>query len=94
MPDGVGALVEKLEDDSTTVTLVNTDQVTGRRVIIQGGAYAEHRFESVSINGEKIDVDSTCFTVELAPGAGATLTVETKRYASQPTFAYPWDRRG
>ena len=92
MPDGVGALVEKLEADSTTVTLVNTDQVSSRRVIVQGGAYAEHRFGSVSINDEQIAVDGTSFAVELAPGAGATLKIETQRYASQPSFAFPWDR--
>jgi len=92
MPDGVGALVEKLEADSTTVTLVNTDQVSGRRVIVQGGAYAEHRFDSVSVNGEQIDVNGTSFAVELAPGAGATLKIGTQRYASQPSFAFPWDR--
>jgi hypothetical protein len=92
MPDGVGALVEKLEADSTTVTLVNTDQVSSRRVIVQGGAYAEHRFGSVSINDEQIAVDDTSFAVELAPGAGATLKIETQRYASQPSFAFPWDR--
>ena len=85
-------LVEKLEADSTTVTLVNTDQVAGRRVIVQGGAYAEHRFDSVSVNGERIDVDGASFAVELAPGAGATLKIGTQRYANQPSFAFPWDR--
>ena len=94
MPEGVGALVEKLEDTSTTVTLVNTDQVSARRVIVQGGAYAEHRFDAVTINGEKVDVDGTWFAVDLAPGSGATLQIDTQRYASQPTFAFPWDRRG
>ena len=93
MPEGVGALVEKMEADSTTVTLVNTDQVAGRRVIIQGGAYAEHRFDSVTINDEVVQVDGTSFAVELAPGAGATLKIGTQRYTSQPTFAFPWDRR-
>ena len=94
MPEGVGALVEKLEADSTTVTLVNTDQVAGRRVIVQGGAYAEHLFDSVTINDEVVDVNGTSFAVELAPGAGATLKIGTQRYASQPSFAFPWDRQG
>jgi len=94
MPEGVAALVEKMEADSTTVTLVNTDQVAGRRVIVQGGAYAEHRFDTVTINDEVVQVDGTSFAVGLAPGAGATLKIGTQRYASQPTFAFPWDRRG
>jgi hypothetical protein len=93
MPEGVGALVEKLEDDSTTVTLVNTDPVAGRRVIVQGGAYAEHRFTQVRIDGRAAAVDGTWFAVDLAPGAGARLEIGTQRYASPPTFAFPWDRR-
>jgi hypothetical protein len=93
MPDGVGALVEKLEADSTTVTLVNTDQVESRQVVVQGGAYAEHQFDDVTINGEPFKIDATSFVVELAPGAGATLRIGTQRYASQPTFAFPWDRK-
>ena len=35
MPEGVGALVEKLEADSMTVTLVNTDPTASRDVVIQ-----------------------------------------------------------
>ena len=93
MPEGVGALVEKLEADSTTVTLVNTDQVAGRQVVVQGGAYAEHHFDKVTVDGEVVDVDATSFAVELAPGAGATLEIGTQRYTSQPSFAFPWDRR-
>jgi hypothetical protein len=93
MPDGVGALVEKLEADSTTVTLVNTDQVSSRQVVVQGGAYAEHHFGTVRIGDEAFEVDATSFAVELAPGAGATLRIDTQRYATQPTFAFPWDRR-
>ena len=93
MPEGVGALVEKLEAGSTTVTLVNTDQVEGREVVVQGGAYAEHRFDSVTIDGEVSRVDATSFAVRLAPGAGARLEIATRRYASPPTFAFPWDRK-
>lgn len=92
MPEGVGALIENLGADSTTVTLVNTDQVAGREVIVQGGAYAEHCFDKVTIDGKETKVDGTSFAVQLAPGAGATLEIATQRYASQPTFAFPWDR--
>jgi hypothetical protein len=36
------------------------------------------------------DVDHPHFTVRLAPGAGTRLTLRLKRYANQPTFAFPW----
>lgn len=46
MPEGCAALVEKLEADSTTVTLINTDQLHSRIVTIQAGGYGEHEFTS------------------------------------------------
>ena len=92
MPEGVGALVEKLEDESMVLTLVNTDPVEGKDVVVQGGAYAEHQFASVKVGGKETTVDDSSFVVELAPGAGATLEIEMKRYANGVTFAVPWDR--
>ena len=94
MPEGVGALVEKLEDESTTVTLVNTDQVNAREVVVQGGAYAEHGFGSVRVgeDSEEVDLEGSAFAVRLAPGAGAKLEIATRRYSAVPTFAFPWDR--
>lgn len=46
LPDGCAALVEKLEADSTTVTLINTDQLHSRTLTIQAGGYGEHQFTS------------------------------------------------
>ena len=37
-----------------------------------------------------VDVDHTHFAVRLAPGAGTRLTLGMKRYANQPTLAFPW----
>lgn len=92
MPEGVGALVERLGADSMTLTLVNTDPVAGREVIVQGGAYAEHQFTSVRVGGKETAIDDSAFAVELAPGAGETLEIGMRRYANGPTFAFPWDR--
>jgi len=35
---------------------------------------------------------SKAFTVQLAPGAGAKVTLVMKRYANPPTAKFPWDR--
>ena len=43
------ALVEKLEADAATLTLVNTNPVEARTVVVQAGGYGEHRFDSVEI---------------------------------------------
>ncbi|TAK24563.1 MAG: hypothetical protein EPO26_04910 [Chloroflexota bacterium] len=38
----------------------------------------------------EVSVDHSHFTVRLAPGAGTRLTIALRRYANQPTFAFPW----
>ena len=93
IPQDVAALVEKLSADSVTVTLVNTNQLEAREVVLQGGAYAEHQFGRVSVaGGENMQVDNSAFSMRLAPGCGTKLEIETARYANKPTMSFPWDR--
>ena len=92
MPEDVAALVEELHDDSATVTLVNTNQVSSRTVIVQGGAYGEHQIVEVKDGSESTPVDAASFMVRLEPGCGRTLCVAMKRYANRPSFAFPWER--
>ncbi len=92
LPEDVGALVEKLGPDSATVTLVNTNQIAPREVVVQAGGYGEHRFEAVTIAGQKTAFQGPVLTVRLEPGAGAKLEFQMTRYANKPTFAFPWDR--
>jgi hypothetical protein len=92
LPEDVGALVEKLDADAATLSLVNTNPVEERTVIVQGGAYGEHLIRSAGVEGgTPVDVGSRVFTVRLKPGAGARLRVGMTRYANSPTFAFPWD---
>jgi hypothetical protein len=93
LPEDVGALVSELTDTSTTVTFVNLNKTEPRTFIVQGGAYAEHRIESVTCNGKTVTFNSTSFTITLAPGAGDTLTLQMKRYAEDPTELFPWDQK-
>jgi len=92
IPEDVGALVEKLTGDSVTVTLVNMNQVEPRTVLVQAGGYAEHQFNSATVNGKTTPIDNAYVTVQLSPGAGARVEFQMKRYANQPTYAQPWDR--
>ncbi len=92
IPPDVGALVEKLAADSVTLTLVNTNPVQPREVIVQAGAYAEHRFTRVEWNGRSVPVNATAFTVKLAPGCGARLRIGMQRYVNRPTLRFPWQR--
>ena len=86
----MGALVSEMTDTTTVVTLVNTDASSPRTVVVQGGAYGEHRIESVESGGKISTVNASSVTVRLAAGAGATLTIGMKRYTEQPTELFPW----
>lgn len=95
VPQDVAALVERLSDDETVVSLVNLSQVAPRSVTIQGGAYGEHQIQSAAIGeGAPQAVDASAFTLRLAPGSGARLTLKMKRHVNQPTLSFPWDRVG
>lgn len=91
LPEDVAALVEKLTDDETIVSLVNVSQVDEHTVVVQGGAYAEHQIISAEMDGQTVAVDNSAFTVRLAPGCGTRLVLKMKRYANQPSLAFPWD---
>jgi hypothetical protein len=92
IPDDVAALVEKLTDDSLTLTLVNTNQLDARTVTLQAGGYAEHQFVSATVNGRTTPLNRDHFTIQLQPGSGARLEVAMQRYVNQPTLSQPWDR--
>ena len=92
LPEDVGALVEKLDADGATLTLVNVNAVDPRMVVVQAGGYGEHRFESVEIGGKVQPVQGPVLNVRLEPGAGARLRFRMARYVNPPTLAQPWDR--
>jgi hypothetical protein len=92
LPDDVAALVSRLGDTQTTVTLVNLSQSRRRTVVVQGGAYGEHRLLSVKHGTATTEVDGPLVTIELEPGCGATLELQMKRYANAPTVKHPWQR--
>jgi hypothetical protein len=92
MPPDVAALVSELTDTKTVVTLVNTSDTSARTVIVQGGAYGEHRFLSVELDGRSQPLNVRTFAVRLEPQCGAKLTLTMQRYAEPPTNTRPWER--
>jgi len=91
LPEDVGALISEMTDTSTVVTLVNLNRMLPRTVVVQGGAYGEHRIESAEVNGRTINVNRSDFTVKLAPGAGGKIILKMKRYSEKPTETFPED---
>ena len=49
----------------------------------------EHRPKPM-LEENSVPVNRKFFQVELSPGTGVTLDMETKRFANQPTYAFPW----
>jgi len=92
VPEDVAALVSELSDRRTVVTLVNLNPTQRRTLIVQGGAYGEHQFLTVTNGGKTTPVDSPLLTVQLAPASGARLELGMKRYANAPTVKHPWQR--
>jgi len=92
LPEDVAALVSSIKPEGITLTLVNTNPFTARTVTVQAGGYAEHHFANVVVGDRTFPIEAPYFHVRLAPGAGETLAIAMRRYAHQPTLAFPWDR--
>ena len=92
IPEGVAALVKRLSDEKVTLMLVNLNQIEARTVVMQGGAYGEHEITDITIDDRTVEIGRSSCSLRLAPGCGARLQIETKRFANQPTLAFPWNR--
>jgi hypothetical protein len=92
LPEDTAALVDQMTASSVSVTLVNVNQLEERVLVVQAGAYGEHSFLDVEVGGKRVAVNGLHFTVRLAPGAGARLTVGMRRHVNQPALAFPWER--
>ena len=91
LPRHVAGLVDRIDDGGIGLVLVNTDPQKSHRVLVQAGAFREHEFGSVEMEGgeQKTAVDAPYFEVRLEPSAQARLSVELRRFAHPPTFEFP-----
>jgi hypothetical protein len=90
LPNDVAALVEKITKEGIELTLVNTNAEESRRVILQAGAYGEHRFRKVTLGTDSSSIDDKHFSVQLAPGAGSKIVLGMDYYKNNPSLAHPW----
>jgi hypothetical protein len=88
LPEHVAALVERITPQGLTLTLVNTDPLEEREVLVQAGAFGEHRFTEVGLEGAQ-RVDAKHLVVRLGPSAQARLRLGVQRFANQPSYAFP-----
>ena len=90
LPPDVAALVDKLATGSAGVHLVNLNTSETRNLIVQAGAFAEHEFVELTYEDKTVPVKSKYFAVQLPPAASIRLDVGMRRFAHQPTYAFPW----
>ncbi len=94
LPPGVAALVEAPGSDAAVVHLVNTDPLRCRSLVVQGGAYGEHRIvKAADLDGAgaPVEVGGRWLRVEMGPAAGLRLRLELRRHAARPGYGAPWD---
>jgi len=94
LPEHVAALVDRVSADGASLTLVNTDPVEGRTVLIQAGSFGEHEFTDARLENEagqdqQVEVNSKWFQVHLGPASQARLHLGLKRFVHQPTYEFP-----
>lgn len=92
LPERVAALVERVARDGVTLTVVNTDPLASREVLIQAGTFGEHRFTDVRLEGvpeQSTAVGASCFRLCLGPSARARLHVGMERFAGPGSYAFP-----
>jgi hypothetical protein len=96
LPPDVAALVGAIRPDGLDLTLANTHTMETRRVIVQAGAFAEHRFTSARWTddaGEAVElsVDGEYVQFELGPGTVLDVRLGMERFCRQPSYQLPWD---
>lgn len=94
LPPDVAALVTALDAETTTVSLVNTNPLRERRIILQAGAFGEHEFtEAAAVDGEAsatpVAVAGRHLAVVLPPGRALALRLGMRRHCRQPSYAQP-----
>ena len=74
LPEHVAALVDRVSADQVSVSLVNTDPVEGRAVLLQAGSFGEHCFTRARLEtregaDQPVEVGGKYLRVHLGPGA-------------------------
>ncbi len=93
LPPDVAALVEVIRANRTVVRLVNLNPAETRHLIVQAGAFGEHRFTTVTVEEESSPVNGPYLGVELPAGTTILLDLGTELNVNRPSYAFPWQAR-
>ena len=90
IPANVAALVDSMSATEVAVTLVNLDQTEARTVVVQAGAYGEHRFAAAG--SARATVDRPYVRVRLEPGCAERIVFGAGPLRQAADLHVPWDR--
>ena len=85
LPEDVAALVETITPQGLRLRLVNVNAIEPRTVVVQAGAYGEHRFGQVG----DVAVNGNVFEARLGPGAGGVLEIGMELWKNPPKLRQP-----
>ncbi|HIQ20151.1 MAG TPA: hypothetical protein EYH34_02780 [Planctomycetes bacterium] len=90
LPPDTAILVDRLGGESLSLVAVNLHPGQPREVILQAGAFGEHRFVEARHRGQVLAVNDSCLTLRLSPGAVGRVDLALERFAAPPRYAFPW----
>jgi hypothetical protein len=96
LPPDVAALVRAIGPEGIDLTLANLHPMASRRLIVQAGAFGEHRFTSASYTDDQghdvtRPIDDEHVEVELGPGTVLDLKLGMRRFCGKPSYRLPWE---
>ena len=87
LPADVAARVSQVTATTTTVELVNTSPLHARLVILQAGAFGEHRFTRAVVELAEVDGTARTSPSSSPPGRSVRLALDIKRYCYRPSYS-------
>lgn len=93
LPPDIAALVTAIAPERTNVSLVNTGATETRTVIVQAGAFAEHRIETAACDSITRAVRGPYVTVTLQSATGTDLELTLTLRGFRPQYTDPWEEQ-
>ena len=93
LPPDIAALVHRLTGDTVGIRLVNIGGAH-REVVIQGGAYGEHTFSSLTAREQGVSVEPNAPAISVALPARSSIDLHgsMERFTNDPSYRFPWDK--
>ncbi len=95
LPKNIAALVTSISKESVGIDLINLDPVLERSVLIQAGAFGEHRFTSATWKDLDEEVLARTLTdkyvvIIMPPSTQISLELGIDRFVNDPSYRFPW----